>query len=67
MHVYVVLGVKEAIQMSEEKRVILPGWSENEQAEAFQKIAEVRYKKNFGRLSKADMEVLLFSIYLEHC
>ena len=53
--------------MSEGKRVILPGWSENEQAEAFQKIAEVCYKKNFGRLSKADMEVLLFSIYLEHC
>ena len=50
-----------------ENKGILHNWSEKEKTEAFQIIAEVCYNKNFGRLSKSDMEVLLFSIYLEHC
>ena len=34
-------------------------------AEAFDKIAERFYQKNFGTLSKTDMETLMFSIYIE--
>ena len=53
--------------MSGNNKGILHGWSQEEKAEAFHKIAEVCFNKNFGRLSKSDMEVLLFSLYLEHC
>ncbi len=34
-------------------------------AEAFDKIAERFYRKNFGTMSKTDMETLMFSIYIE--
>ncbi len=53
--------------MTENIKGILHDWTDTEIADSFQKIAEVCYEKNFGRLSKSDMEVLLFSIYLEHC
>ena len=41
-------------------------WSQEDQAEGFRKLATACFERNFGRLSKADMEVLLFSIYIEH-
>lgn len=34
-------------------------------AEAFDKIAEKYYYANFGSTSKADLDVLLFSLYIE--
>ena len=42
-------------------------FSETEKAEGFDKIASRFYDKNFGQMSKADIEVLMFSIYIEHC
>lgn len=36
-------------------------------AQAFDLIADQFYNVNFGRLSKADFEVLLFHIYIEQC
>ena len=41
-------------------------WPEPERAEAFSLIARQFYRQNFGRMGKADLEVLLFSIYIEH-
>ena len=52
--------------MTEQNNTLLSDWSEQEKVKAFQKVAEVCYQQNFGRMSKSDMEVLLFSIYLEH-
>lgn len=34
-------------------------------AEAFDKIAELYYDRNFGTVSKSDLDVLMFSIYIE--
>lgn len=36
-----------------------------EKAEAFDKIAEAYYNRNFGSISKSDFDVLMFSIYIE--
>ena len=41
-------------------------WSIEDQADSFRKLATACYERNFGRMSKGDMEILLFSIYLEH-
>lgn len=41
-------------------------WPKEERAEAFSLIARQFYRQNFGRMGKADLEVLLFSIYIEH-
>lgn len=41
-------------------------WTDAEMIQGFQLIAEQYYKKNFGKMAKADFEVLLFSIYIEH-
>lgn len=38
---------------------------EKSKAEAFDKIAEHFCRKNFGTMSKTDMETLMFSIYIE--
>lgn len=38
-----------------------------EKAAAFDKIAEKFYRRNFGQMGKADLEVLMFSIYIEQC
>lgn len=38
---------------------------EKSKAEAFDKIAEHFYRKNFVTMSKTDMETLMFSIYIE--
>ena len=42
-------------------------WTTEEKARCFDTIAEMYYNRNFGKLSKADFEVLMFSILLEHC
>ena len=34
-------------------------------AEAFDKLAERFYNKNFGSMSKSDIEVLMFSVYID--
>ena len=39
--------------------------SEKEKANAFDQIAEQYYMCNFGSISKADFDVLMFSIYLD--
>lgn len=38
----------------------------DEKLKAFDKIAALYFEKNFGKTSKADIETLLFSIYIEH-
>lgn len=40
-------------------------FKEEDKAAAFDKIAEQFYERNFGRMSKSDMEILMFSIYIE--
>ena len=42
-------------------------FSQEDKAAAFEKIADKFYKRNFGQTSKADIEVLMFSIYIDHC
>lgn len=42
-------------------------FSDKEKIELFDKIANSYFNKNFGTMSKADFEVLLFSEYIEHC
>ena len=49
-----------------EDRYDIASWSIEEQARGFKRIAEEFYRHNFGRMGKADIEVLLFSIYLEY-
>ena len=39
--------------------------TEKSKADAFDKIAERFYNKNFGTMSKSDIETLMFSIYIE--
>ncbi len=41
-------------------------WPVEDQADGFRKLAGMCYDRNFGRMSKGDLEVLLFSIYIEH-
>ena len=40
-------------------------FSKEDKAKAFDKIAEHYYDKNFGGMSKNDLELLMFSIYIE--
>ena len=42
-------------------------FTNNEKIEAFNKIAINYFNKNFGSLSKSDLDVLMFSEYIEHC
>ena len=42
-------------------------FTNEEKIEAFDKIAALYFNKNFGSTSKADLETLLFSEYIEHC
>lgn len=46
---------------------ILSAFTESEKREAFDRIAAHYYQGNFGSLSKSDLDVLLFTILLEHC
>lgn len=47
-------------------QIFLSDWTEVEKADAFSSIAEQVFQKNFGKLSKSDMEVLLFSLLIDH-
>ena len=40
-------------------------FSEKEKAKAFDQIAKAYYFKNFGTMQKSDLDVLMFSIYIE--
>lgn len=40
---------------------------ETSKAAAFDKIAECYFNRNFGRMSKSDLETLLFHLYIEQC
>lgn len=40
--------------------------TDQEKQEGFDRIAEHFYNRNFGTMSKADLETLLFDIYIEH-
>ena len=42
-------------------------FSNEEKQSCFDKISELFFCKNFGSTSKSDLEVLLFSEYIEHC
>ena len=42
-------------------------FTSDEKAAAFDKLSAQYYDRNFGSLSKANLDVLMFSIYLEHC
>ena len=42
-------------------------FSNEEKLSCFDKISKLYFDKNFGSTSKADLEVLLFSEYIEHC
>ncbi len=42
-------------------------FTENEKLELSSKIEEMYFNRNFGSMSKADFETLLFSEYIEHC
>lgn len=42
-------------------------FSKSEKAAIFDKIAKNYFARNFGSMSKADFETLLFSEYIEHC
>lgn len=46
---------------------ILAEFTEQEKARAFDRIASHYYNGNFGSMSKADLEVLLFTILIDHC
>lgn len=41
-------------------------FSDKEKEDAFDVIAGLYFNRNFGSVSKADFETLLFSIYIEH-
>ena len=51
--------------MEKEKKWI--DFTEKEKQTAFGQISNCYFNKNFGTMSKADFETLLFSIYIEHC
>lgn len=42
------------------------GFSDEEKVALFDKIEKNYFKQNFGAMSKADLEILLFSEYIEH-
>lgn len=46
--------------------ISLAKFTSEEKAQNFDKIAEDFYKKNFGVMSKADFELLMFSFYLDN-
>lgn len=46
---------------------MLTNFTDKEKIELFDKIEELYFDKNFGSTSKADLEILLFSTYMEHC
>ena len=47
--------------------IILWEFSSNEKEVVFDKIASHYFNRNFGSISKTDLETLLFSEYIEHC
>ena len=42
-------------------------FKDKEKIALFDKIEKLYFDKNFGSTSKADLEILLFSVYIEHC
>jgi hypothetical protein len=42
-------------------------FTDDEKIALFNKIEALYFDKNFGSTSKADLELLLFSVYIEHC
>lgn len=38
-----------------------------EMQEAFEQISQRYFNRNFGRMSKSDLDILLFSFYIKHC
>lgn len=45
---------------------IISAFDDDEKNELFKDIADMYFKRNFGSLSKADLETYLFSFYIEH-
>lgn len=45
---------------------ILRSFSDEEKQQLFEDISNMYFKKNFGSVSKADLETYLFSFYIEH-
>lgn len=43
------------------------GFSDDEKCRFFDKVGALYYDRNFGSTSKADIETLIFSEYLDHC
>ena len=41
-------------------------WDDSEKEELFKKISFAYFERNFGSMSKSDLETLLFSEYIEH-
>lgn len=41
-------------------------WTDEEVRHGFETIAGQYFERNFGRMGKADLDVLMFSLYLEH-
>ncbi len=50
-----------------EHRSIIESFSETEMTNGFKEITAHYYQGNFGSFSKSDLEVLLFTILLNHC
>lgn len=41
-------------------------WTDDEKRRAFETISGYFYQRNFGRMGKADLDLLMFSFYLDH-
>lgn len=46
---------------------MLSTFTDKEKIALFNKIEALYFNKNFGETSKADLEILLFSTYIDHC
>ena len=42
-------------------------FTDEEKCRLFDKISDMYYKQNFGSTTKSDLDLLIFSTYLEHC
>ena len=49
-----------------ENHSAINGWTAEEKAAAFDRLAEKYYDRNFGSMKKTDMDVMMFSFFIEH-
>ena len=54
-------------QITEKRKVLIVEFKPEEIKNLFEELSKMYYNRNFGSAPKSDIDVLMFSVYIEHC